>query len=99
MSFIQYDRSLNRYHLHELLRQYGAGRLASDPAHEEEVHDRHSVYFCQWLALQEENVKGAGQREAVTAIKADLDKIDLPEVAYFLNNFVPSFNLTLDELN
>jgi 5'-deoxynucleotidase len=44
----------------------------------------------------------AGNQEFAKAektIKADLDKIDLPEVAYFMEKFISSFSLTLDELN
>jgi 5'-deoxynucleotidase len=31
-------------------------------------------------------------------VKARLDRIELPEVRYFLETFVPSYGLTLDEL-
>ncbi len=44
----------------------------------------------------------AGNEEfarAEQAIRADLEAIDAPEVGYFLETFVPSFQLTLDELN
>ena len=30
---------------------------------------------------------------------AMIDKLDLPEVDYFMGKYVPSFSLTLDELN
>jgi len=44
----------------------------------------------------------AGNQEfkmAKRAIKAQVDEIDMPEVAYFMENFAHSFSLTLDELN
>ncbi len=44
----------------------------------------------------------AGNQEfsrAGAKIKQELDNISLPEVQYFLENFMPSFTLTLDELN
>lgn len=44
----------------------------------------------------------AGNQEfemAKRAIKTQIDEIDMPEVAYFMENFAPSFSLTLDELN
>ena len=44
----------------------------------------------------------AGNEEfarAEQAIRADLDAVEEPEVAYFLETFAPSFQLTLDELN
>ena len=44
----------------------------------------------------------AGNEEfarAEQAIRSDLAAIEEPEVAYFLETFAPSFELTLDELN
>ncbi len=46
--------------------------------------------------------KRAGNREfdaAGESIKAGLDQIDLPEVQDFIRQFIPSFELSLDELN
>ena len=46
--------------------------------------------------------KRAGNREfdaAGESIKAALDQIGLPEVQDFIREFVPSFELSLDELN
>ena len=46
--------------------------------------------------------KRAGNREfdaAGESIKAALDQIELPEVQDFIREFVPSFELSLDELN
>jgi hypothetical protein len=31
-------------------------------------------------------------------VRASVEAVDLPEVRYFLETFVPSFRLTLDEL-
>ena len=44
----------------------------------------------------------AGNQEFTVAfkmIKQELDKSHLPEVKYFMEVFVPSFSLSLDELN
>ena len=56
--------------------------------------------ICAYLKCVEE-MKAQNQEfaKAEKTIKADLDQFDLPEVAYFMENFVPSFSLTLDELN
>jgi len=46
--------------------------------------------------------KRAGNREfdaAGESIKAALDQIELPEVQDFIREFIPSFELSLDELN
>lgn len=37
--------------------------------------------------------------KAKTTIKADIDKIGLPEVAYFMDNFLTAYEKTLDELD
>lgn len=56
--------------------------------------------ICAYLKCLEE-LKAGNQEfsKAERAIKADLDRIELPEVRYFLEHFGPSFSLTLDELN
>ncbi len=38
-------------------------------------------------------------QQAERAIKKEIDKYHLPEVQHFMKEFVPSFSLTLDELN
>ena len=55
--------------------------------------------ICAYLKCLEE-VK-AGNREfskAEIELKERVDQLDLPEVTYFMQTFVPSFHLTLDEL-
>ena len=37
--------------------------------------------------------------KAMVSTRRELEKCDLPEVAYFLEQFAPAFSLTLDELN
>lgn len=58
--------------------------------------DRISAYL---KCVSEENF---GNREFVSAkesIKESIDKIDLPEVKFFMERFVPSFGMTLDEIS
>jgi 5'-deoxynucleotidase len=55
--------------------------------------------LCAYIKCLEETA--AGNREfsrAQQSLKKSVDAIDLPEVTYFLKTFVPSFELTLDEL-
>ena len=55
--------------------------------------------LCAYLKCLEE--VSAGNQEfsqAEQALKDTVERIDLPEVRYFLETFVPSFRLTLDEL-
>jgi len=70
----------------------------SDRAHWQLVKaaDKISAYFkCM------EELKGGNQEfaKAEKAIAKEIEKINLPEVAYFMDHFAPSFSLTLDELN
>jgi 5'-deoxynucleotidase len=48
-----------------------------------------------------EELKGGNTEFALAreSLEADIKQIDLPEVQYFVEYFVPSFSLTLDELN
>jgi diguanylate cyclase (GGDEF)-like protein len=38
-----------RYQMHELLRQYAAGKLALKPALDENARERHSGYYLEWV--------------------------------------------------
>jgi 5'-deoxynucleotidase len=56
--------------------------------------------LCGYLKCLEEI--GAGNQEfskAEKALRASVESLALPEVRYFLDTFVPSFKLTLDELD
>jgi 5'-deoxynucleotidase len=56
--------------------------------------------LCAYLKCLEEI--GTGNQEfakAEKALRASVEELDLPEVRYFLDKFVPSFRLTLDELD
>ncbi|HXH83243.1 MAG TPA: 5'-deoxynucleotidase [Candidatus Tectomicrobia bacterium] len=55
--------------------------------------------LCAWIKCLEE--LGAGNPEfadAEKALRAAVERIDLPEVRYFVETFAPSFRLTLDQL-
>ena len=56
--------------------------------------------LCAYLKCLEEI--GAGNQEfakAEKALRSSVEELGLPEVRYFLDTFVPSFRLTLDELD
>jgi 5'-deoxynucleotidase len=56
--------------------------------------------LCAYLKCLEEI--GAGNQEfakAEKALRAGVEELNLPEVRYFLDTFVPSFKLTLDDLD
>ncbi len=56
--------------------------------------------ICAYVKCIEE-LKAGNQEfsKAEKALKGELEKFKEPEVTYFLEVFVPSFHLTLDELN
>ena len=56
--------------------------------------------ICAYLKCVEE-LKSGNQEfaKAEKAIRTEIDRMELPEVAYFMKKFAPSFGLALDELN
>ncbi|NLO81468.1 MAG: 5'-deoxynucleotidase [Clostridiales bacterium] len=56
--------------------------------------------ICAYLKCLEE-IKAGNQEfsKAMKSIKRQIDQMDAPEIKYFMEIFVPSFSLTLDELN
>lgn len=56
--------------------------------------------LCAYLKCIEELKAGNMEfAKAERAIHRDLLSLNLPEVTYFMDHFLPSFHLTLDELN
>jgi 5'-deoxynucleotidase len=56
--------------------------------------------LCAYLKCIEEMRAGNGDfAKAAVVLKQQVEEIDLAEVRYFLETFVPSFAMTLDELN
>ena len=74
-SFLQYDQASDHYQMHELLRQYGAEKLAQDPVQESEVRDQHSGYFCRWLHEQGAGLQSAKQQAALDEIEAEIENV------------------------
>ena len=58
-----------RYDLHELIRQLSAEHLAADSDVEYETRDRHSGYYCAFLAERDGDLKGGRQKEALDEIE------------------------------
>lgn len=65
---------VDRYTVHELLRQYGA-ELLSNSEESENIHDAHSQYFLDWLANLEPDIKGKRQQQALNEIARDFENI------------------------
>lgn len=58
--------------------------------------DRISAYI---KCLEEAKAGNSEFKKAGESILKSIFNIDLPEVRYFMENFIPSFSLTLDELD
>jgi len=58
--------------------------------------DKLCAYF---KCLEELRVGNHDFAKAAQALTRDVKSITMPEVAYFLDTFAPSFSMTLDELN
>jgi hypothetical protein len=63
-----------RYEMHELIRQYGADRLAAEGGSEETL-DRHSEYYTAFLSEREVHLKGWRQRQATQEILAEMGNV------------------------
>jgi 5'-deoxynucleotidase len=70
----------------------------ADAAHRELITAADKL--CAYLKCLEEIAAGNQEfSKAEKSLRATVERLDLPEVRYFLETFVPSFRLTLDELD
>ena len=68
--------------------------------HENESLVKAAAKLCAYLKCLEEIQAGnSGFLKAERAIMAGLMRMNMPEVTHFVEQFTPSFSLTLDELN
>lgn len=67
--------SSGRYHIHELLRQYAAERLAEAPESVVKTYEAHCTYYADFLQQHAEALLGGQQRQAVAAIAAEYDNV------------------------
>jgi len=64
-----------RYHIHELLRQYAAEWLANSPEDVGKTYETHCSYYVDFLHQRFEGLMGGQQRQAIAAITAEYDNI------------------------
>jgi len=74
-SLLQYDRSQDRYDLHELLRQYGQEKLTGDDDSTTAIMDQHSAYYCKLLETWDANYKGPWHPDILLGIEADFENV------------------------
>ena len=73
-SLIRFDAD-GRYQIHELLRQYAAEQLEKSADDVSQTQADHANFYIQFLHERSDNVFGHHQRDALQAIRADLDNI------------------------
>jgi predicted ATPase/DNA-binding SARP family transcriptional activator len=74
-SFLSFETTADRYHIHELLRQFAAEKLTVSAELETDVLDRHSLYFCTFLQERSEDWYTAHQMAALDAVKPEAENI------------------------
>jgi len=83
----------------ELVDDYREILLGEDTEGETREILRAADKLCAYMKCLEESAAGNREfSEAEKALRRTVEEIELPEVDYFLDTFVPSFRLTLDEL-
>jgi tetratricopeptide (TPR) repeat protein len=63
-----------RYDMHDMLRQYGAEKLAEDPGHDD-YHTRHSFYYLEILAQCESGLKSAQLHKVLNELDPEFANI------------------------
>ena len=66
-----------RYDLHELVRQYAASRLESDPEDDTRTHALHSSYYAAQLEQWGEKIASPEQMETLAEMDAEIDNVRL----------------------
>ncbi len=74
-SLMTYDHALNRYAIHELLRQYGALRLAESPVLEQAAITAHSAFYLDLLENRQDALKLRGMQSDLVQLDAEAENL------------------------
>ena len=74
-SLIVYDHEGGRYTVHELLRQYGALRLADQPDLAQNANQAHSLYYFDLLRRRQNALKSRGLQTDLLVLDAESDNL------------------------
>ncbi len=66
---------IERYEMHELLRQYAEEKLNEAPEIRREVQDLHCRYYAEFLNQKEEFLKGEKEKEALEEIGGEIENV------------------------
>ena len=64
-----------RFDLHELVRQFAAGRLAETPDERVRANDAHCDFYARYLRERANDLRGARQRESAEEVALELDNV------------------------
>ncbi len=64
-----------RFEIHELLRQYGAEKLAEFPEQEQDARERHCAYFAEFTSSRDAQLHGNDQRSVLVGIETEFENI------------------------
>jgi len=70
-SLLRFSRNVNRYNLHEVIRQYAIVQLQSDLEEEKQTSEKHALYFSKWIAALEWPFKSAKQSQTSQVIRSE----------------------------
>jgi predicted ATPase/transcriptional regulator with XRE-family HTH domain len=73
-SLVRADRD-GRYSMHELLRQFAAEKLGTEPGAEERTRDRHSAFYLELLRRRGPALKDQRQLAALDEIERELENV------------------------
>jgi predicted ATPase/transcriptional regulator with XRE-family HTH domain len=68
--------TLQRFYLHELVRQYAFEKLHEDPQFLQSIQEDFSAWFCRYLGEQDYQAFGENERILIAAIQADIHNIE-----------------------
>lgn len=74
-SLVQVDHDADRYHQHELLRQFALEKAQSQAEAYAVARERHGRYYLQWIAVQGERLRTVQSQKALADVKADLENV------------------------
>jgi predicted ATPase/DNA-binding SARP family transcriptional activator len=71
----QVEEGNDRYHLHDLIREFAAARLAAVPDEEAATHGRHGRYYTGWLGQLTRHIGSEQQHEALTKVGQEIENV------------------------
>jgi predicted ATPase/transcriptional regulator with XRE-family HTH domain len=74
-SLVSHNQERRRYAIHELLRQYGAMRLAEASALEETTRAAHAAFYLDLLARQQDQLRRRGAQADLLPLDAEVDNL------------------------